>query len=423
MRVARDADIAGVVAAAVLPRAVTRLGVAVSGGGDSMALLVAAAELAQEHGLSLHAITVDHGLRADVADELHLVRQVCGDLRVSHQVEKWIGWEGEGNLQDAARTARYEIIAHWAQRQSLDLVLVGHTADDQAETLLMRLARGAGVDGLSAMPAQFVRHDMRFARPLLQVRRADLRTFLATRNVGWAEDPSNADRRFERIRMRDLLADLEPLGFDVPTLVQVAQNMQDARAALEQQAFLAAQSIVRVRAGAVAMNHADLMALPTEICRRLLVRAVMWLTGADYAPRGATVEQAIAAVRAERAFTLAGCQIESTGSLLWVFREHAALAQETCEVGDLWDGRWIATGPEDDPKLQVRALGAGGLSQVPDWRAAGLPRAAAIGLPGVWEHDSLVSAPVIAPKEGWQAALMRGEDAFFAALLSQGSAW
>ena len=113
-----------------------------------------------------------------------------------------------------------------------------------------------------------------------------------------------------------------------------------------------------------------------------------------------------------------GCQIERDGETLWVFREFNAVRDLTAEVGDVWDDRWYVDGAEDDPELQVRALGPDGLAQVPCWREAGLPRAALMTTPGVFMGADLIASPVIGDDEDWTAELDGGADGFFAALLS-----
>ena len=138
--------------AAVFPDArPTALGVAVSGGGDSVALLCLMADWAAPREVRLAAATVDHGLRPEAAAEAAGVAALCGRLGLAHATLRWEGWDGRGNLMDAARRARRRLLADWAAEQGLAAVALAHTRDDQAETVLMRLARGAGVDGLSAM--------------------------------------------------------------------------------------------------------------------------------------------------------------------------------------------------------------------------------------------------------------------------------
>jgi tRNA(Ile)-lysidine synthase len=118
-----------------------RLGIAVSGGGDSIALMHLLHRIASDEGVALFAATVDHGLRAESADEARTVAKQAAALGIPHDTLRWQGWDGAGNLQDHARQARYALLKEWAKRNDISAIALGHPADDQAETLLMRLAR------------------------------------------------------------------------------------------------------------------------------------------------------------------------------------------------------------------------------------------------------------------------------------------
>ena len=395
-----------------------RLGVAVSGGGDSVALLAALVEFTKKNTMDLHVITVDHGLRPETKHEIALVTDMCARWELPHHVEFWSGWKGQGNLQAAARDARYGLIADWAYGNQITHVALGHTADDQAETFLMRLARGAGVDGLSAMSPRRVQHGITWVRPFLRIERSALRTYLRASRLDWCEDPSNENRDFERIRVRDALTVLGSLGVQTEALVDVAQNMSRAREALDWQTFLAAQDATTLMYGAIAIDLHKFRMLPAEIARRLIVHAITWIANSTYPPRRDAVATVLRAVRSLSGATLDGCQIAVENDVIWVFRELNALEDVTCEVGDMWDDRWLVTGPEDDPDIEVRALGYEQLSDIPDWRALGAPRAALAVTPSVWYDDRMIAAPVVRHDPEWVAELDGGQDAFFAALLS-----
>ncbi|WP_299283572.1 tRNA lysidine(34) synthetase TilS [uncultured Tateyamaria sp.] len=395
-----------------------RLGVAVSGGGDSVALLAALVEHVKGTGTELSVITVNHGLRPEAKEEVALVTDLCARWNLSHHVEYWKGWSGEGNLQSTARDARYELMADWAYGNGVTHIALGHTADDQAETFIMRLARGAGVDGLSAMAPRRVRYGVTWVRPFLRIERSALRTYLTAAQLSWCEDPSNENPDFERVRVRDALTVLGSLGVHTDTLVDVAHNMSQAREALDWQTFLAARETATIRHGVVAMDLRSFRMLPDEIRRRLLIHAVRWTSGSAYAPRRAAVAHALAAVRASETVTLDGCQITVENDIVWVFRELNAVKDFVSEVGDLWDDRWLVSGPEDDPDIEVRALGYDALSEVEGWRDLGLPRAAMAAMPSVWYDQTLMAVPVTGVDPDWTAELDNGQDAFFAALLS-----
>ncbi|WP_254694199.1 tRNA lysidine(34) synthetase TilS [Sulfitobacter sp. SK012] len=398
-----------------------RLGVAVSGGGDSVALLCLAREMCATQGSALFAVTVDHGLRAESTDEAQTVATLCEELGVPHEVLRWGMWDGHGNLQNAAREARYELMGDWAARHDIGTVALGHTADDQAETMLMRIARRSGVDGLCGIPARQSRHGIDWVRPLLQAKRANLRTYLTENHISWVDDPSNDDTAFDRIKARRALTELAGLGIDAEAFQAVAENMVRVRKALILQTSLAAHDLCHLGGGGVSMCARKLLALPDEIRRRLLVQAIGWITGNVYPARRDAVLGLMAALERGTGATLDGCQVTVHRGQIWIFREYQAVRHMRCSIVDTWDNRWQFRSAEpvvDKGNLELRALGEEGLGQCGDWRAVGLPRALLLGTPSVWEGDHLVAAPLANPDNKWRAELDGGEEAFFATLLS-----
>lgn len=385
-------------------------GVAVSGGGDSSALLELAADWAAVRGVVLRVATVDHGLRPGSAAEAREVAARAAELGLRHDTLAW-HWDGRGNLQDSARRGRLGLLADWAAGHRLAAVLLGHTRDDVAETFLMRLARGSGVDGLSAMAARRTACGTLWLRPLLDVARADLRQELARRGRSWREDPSNDDPRFDRVKARAALAALAPLGIDAAALAATAARLAEARQALRRAAAEAAERIAREGpAGELRIDAAAFAALPSEIARRILVAALTWVSSAEYPPR----QHALAALRARidagRPGTLHGCRVWVGGGAISVVREARAVSALAVPAPGRWDGRWeIAAppGPAPPPGLTVRALGEAGLAQCPDWRGTGSSRAALLAAPAVWSGDRLVAAPLAGRPAGWTARLLR----------------
>jgi tRNA(Ile)-lysidine synthase len=394
-----------------------RLGVAVSGGGDSMALLHALKQCFEPGQVELHAVTVNHGLRKDAESEAALVARLSDSLEISHTTLHWRGWDGAGNLQDQARRARYQLLTDWAKGQNIAVLALGHTADDQAETVLMRLARSSGVTGLSGMPARRTFAGVTLLRPMLGLTRDQLRDYLRAHNVRWVDDPSNDDRRFDRVKIRQTLKLLEPLGLTARTLSDVAENMAQARDALDWFSFLSARDLVFIKGGDVVMDLRQFRTVPDEIARRLLVRAVTWISGSDYGPRRSAVKHALDAIRLGKTITLGGCRIMRHESQIWVCREYNAVRELSKPADQLWDRRWRLSGP--DAQLHVaRPLGRHGLAECPNWRETGHPHAALTASPSVWQKDKLVAAPVAGLSQGWDAELLGGGEDFFASLLS-----
>ncbi len=394
-----------------------KLGVAVSGGGDSVALLHILIRCFATEGVDIHAATVDHGLRAESAREAARVAALCDGLGIPHSTLTWRGWDGAGNLQDQARRARYFLLGEWAGSREIRDVAVGHTADDQAETVLMRLGRASGVTGLAGMPVRRSQNGVTLVRPMLFLGRAQLRDYLRRHGLDWIEDPGNDDTRFERVRARRALTVLAPLGITVSALSKVAENMAQARDALNWFSFLSAREMVTVDGGDLVIDHARVRTLPAEVCRRLIVEAVIWITGDEYAPRRSAIAGALDAVRRKKSVTLNGCRMVHHGSDMWICREFNAVRDTRSAPGDAWDGRWRLTGPPQTG-CEVRALGAHGLNRCAGWRQTGRPRAALIASPSLWRGDDLIAAPLAGFDAGWRAELQVSGETFFATLLS-----
>ncbi len=381
-----------------------RLGVAVSGGGDSMALLHLAAVWSPA-GTVLEAVTVDHGLRPHSAAEARTVAAAAAALDLRHSTLTWGGWDGAGNLQDAARRARRRLIADWAQSSGIGTVLTGHTMDDQAETVLMRLARGSGVDGLAGIP-RTSHSGIDWVRPLLSTRRADLREWLSSRGVPWVEDPTNEDNRFDRVRARRLLGELSGLGLTIERLALAARHMRNARGVLERAAQDLAARAVRTELGDVLIRRAALGEAAVETRMRLLSAALLWVAGAEYRPRYAALERL-----ASEGGVLHGCLMTFERDDIRVTRELAAVHGHETKTDELWDRRWRLRGPHCK-ELRVAPLTRDGLSHCPDWRSAGMPSSTLQAMPAVWRGRDLVAAPLAGHSAGWEASLVPGRDEF-----------
>jgi tRNA(Ile)-lysidine synthase len=254
-----------------------KLGVAISGGPDSTALLLLAAAALPGR---VEAATVDHGLRAESAREAEDVAQLCISLDVPHATLRVT--LTSGNVQDAARSARYAALGGWAQERKLGAVTTAHHADDQAETLLMRLNRASGVGGLAGVRSRSRLEDAPalLLRPLLAWRRADLTNIVRQAGVIAADDPSNTDDRFDRARLRKALATADWL--DAAQIAQSAAHLAEADAALSWSADL--EFNARVKRDAFGMTYRPMA--PRAIALRVVTRMIREL---DEEPRGSSV--------------------------------------------------------------------------------------------------------------------------------------
>ena len=254
--------------AALAGEAPVRLGLAVSGGPDSLALLLLAhAAFPGQVG----AATVDHGLRPENAEEARFVAGICERLGVGHAILSSEPLSEGASIQARARALRYRLLADWAENAGLSHVATAHHADDQAETLLMRLARGSGLPGLAGIRGQRLlreHSEVRLVRPLLSWRRTELVSFVEQAGLAAVDDPSNREARFDRTRFRALLAANGEL--DPARLAEAASHLADCEAALAWAAE-AAWSLRAIRGEELEL---DIEGLPREIVRRLARRAI-----------------------------------------------------------------------------------------------------------------------------------------------------
>jgi tRNA(Ile)-lysidine synthase len=262
------------------------LALAVSGGPDSTALLWLVGRWRKRHrrGPKLLALTIDHGLRREAQREAAAVKRLAARLGVAHRTLRWTGAKPATGLQELARAARYRLLAAAAKRAGATCVLTAHTLDDQAETILFRLARGSGLAGLAGMarvrPLVTAEAGVFLVRPLLEVAKARLVATVRAAGITAADDPSNRDPRFTRTRLRALMPALAREGLDAGRFALLARRMWRADAAIELAVAAAAAALAPgdwPARGPIVLAAAGFTALPAEVALRLLGRAVAWV--------------------------------------------------------------------------------------------------------------------------------------------------
>lgn len=298
--------------------------VAVSGGRDSLALALLAHDWAMARGGGIVALIVDHGLRVGSDHEAASTVDLLDRHGIEAMVLRWSGDKPQSGLLAAARTERYRLLCSECRRRGILHLLLAHHADDQAETVTMRAVRRSGPDGLAGMAAAIERPDVRLLRPLLAVPRASLTATLLVRGVEWIDDPSNADPRFERARLRA-----------APSAVTVAPMVgSGARAARERRlAEAAVETLEFDQAGIAAIDRTGFCRLAADLRIGLLSRVVLAIGGRDHAPRRDRAERAarrlagpIGPGKSGKAqdFTLSACRLTlrkaPEGRLRWIVR-------------------------------------------------------------------------------------------------------
>ena len=295
------------------------VGIAVSGGPDSVALLLLAAEARPQQ---VEAVTVDHALRPESRAEAETVAQVCAELGVPHTILT-AAWDEkpETAIQERARAMRYRLLAEWARKRKVAALLTAHHLDDQAETFLMRLARGAGVKGLAGMRrlSRGPGGSLVVLRPLLGWRHSELEAVCAAAGIEPIHDPSNDDEQYERVRVRKVLAASDWL---IPAAVaQSAAHLAEADGALHWATDIEWARAVTALDGGIVYKPTD---APREIRRRIVRRAILALAseGGGAEPRGRELDQLLAALRSGRRATLRG--VLCAGGREWRFTKAPA---------------------------------------------------------------------------------------------------
>lgn len=392
--------------------------VGVSGGADSMALLGLADEWARARDGRVVAVTFDHALRAESADEAASVAGWMADLGVEHRVERRTGLRPEHAVEEKARRARYDALIGACRTIGALHLLVAHHADDQAETVLLRLCRGSGPDGLAGMAPVRDLGPARLLRPLLGVPGRRLAATCRARGLPWLDDPSNLTDRFARGRLRLMGEVLGREGLDTATLTGVARRCAATRRFMDRALTgFAAEAASVSPFGFVRLDRARMIGAVRdgegaegELAIRLLARALAAVGGAEREPRRESVARlwrAIAGPDWTRAGTDAGARRTLGGCLvapaaadgmpdgILICREHAAaLAAAPPSVDGRWDGRFAIEWGAMPGDSRVAALGPGGWRRVeasrrpPDWM---VPPAARPSLPALWEPGGVVA--------------------------------
>ena len=292
--------------------------VALSGGGDSLALMHLLTDWAKARGLAPPvALVVDHGLRPGSAAEARRAAAFAKKAGLAAHILTRKGPPPKSGIEAQARDARYALMGDWLRKQGLSTLYVGHTLDDQAETFLLRLGRGSGLDGLSAMRAlapfphaDFAR--LTLARPLLGISRTALRAHLKDLRQTWLEDPMNSEMRFARSRIRGLMPALEAAGLSPARIADAAAHLARARAALELATEAVLVRAARAEGGRALLDAEALTAAPREVGLRALAALLMAVSGEAYRPRFEALERLfdrLASGELGRGATLHGCRL------------------------------------------------------------------------------------------------------------------
>lgn len=394
------------------------LAIACSGGRDSLALAWLFGQWRRdrhEGGLTapeLVLLSVDHRLRPDSAADLDHVAALARQWRLPHH-RLAVRSLPPGNRQDMARRGRYALMAVWCARYRVPILLTAHHRDDQAETVMMRLLRGSGVEALAAIaPHQYLHSAaaaIRLERPILAIARQRLTATLQAASLSWRDDQSNRDRRFSRVKLRDYVSTLDPTNAAL-TQRRLAGLADRARAASfvldEAMRGAARRAIVISHAGYARLDRMAWRGLDPDITYRLLAAVLRLIGSGVYAPRAASLCRLDAKLRDPHALcavTLGGCFIAPWGDdfeMVVIGREWGRRPMSRCRLepgsGAIWDRRFrlcLATPPAmivtPPPMTVIRRC----LADIPALKLWPQPARLLQTLPALYIGDELVAIP------------------------------
>jgi tRNA(Ile)-lysidine synthase len=398
------------------------MALAVSGGSDSTALMVLFADWLRQRGADPAAhtvLTVDHRLRPESAAEAEAVAGLAAKLGFRHATLVWEGAKPQTGLQAAAREARYRLMADHLRSCGTPMLLTAHTRNDQAETLLMRLARGSGLDGLAGIAPSARLGPLRVLRPLLDTPKARLRATLEARGIRWIEDPSNQSPVFERTRLRAARDALDALGLTSDMLALSVRRLQRARAALDSVTdnyCAEPEGVVHTdRCGFFRVDREQLSQASEEVFLRVLACCIAAAGGSDEPVPLGKLEPIVDGLRRGKdleagSWTLARALITAAPETIQVEREPGRQPPPRLSLASgtqaLWDGRFaVAVAAGFEGTLEVRALGADGLAEL---RRLGRPVKGTRALhlvPSFWRKTTLLAVPAL---DFWAAADLKG---------------
>ncbi len=344
------------------------LAIGVSGGSDSMALVILAYEWAKNNNIKIVAITIDHGLRKESVTEALKVGKWLKKYNIQHVIIKWEGLKPPSNIQANARIARYRLMQKYCQEHNIKSLAIAHTIDDVAENFLIRLIRGSGLDGLTGINSENNLFGIRLIRPCLTFYRAELREYLKEIRQEWVEDSSNQNDKFARVKVRKLIGSFAEPEILTQRLANTAIHMSRAKNYIEIKLAESLRGIfVFHKEGFYTIDSKKFALLHEEEQLRSLATCLQYLGGRDYKPRFVNLldlKNKIVEGRLTSGCTLWGCEISQSKkqreeNILYLYRELKACGEDIKVRENQvieWDGRFLCN--IGDIKMDNLSIGA-----------------------------------------------------------------
>lgn len=384
----------------LLPFSFTNIAIAVSGGADSMCLAYLCSEWAKTQAIHITCLIVDHKLRQESTKEAELVKNML-NVNNLKAVILTIDWEKpEANVHAIARDRRYEMLTEYCKQNNIKHLLTAHNKNDQAETILMRIFRGTGIDGLTGIPKLYNLNGVNILRPFLSFSRDEIENILKSAKWGWVNDPSNLNDKYERSKIRKLIASLPQKELVISRLNLLAKNSLRVRNFLTSYSNDIYKKISKEGVfGEITLDREKFIDLDEEIALRVLTTILNRASGNYYPPRLENLELLYFTIKEDPSFikTLWGCEINSKKEAIVFYRELKAVEPLKSIIPNqenIWDKRYKIVTSEKG--LYVGSINTSGLAMLKTWQKDIKAKARILySTPGIFKEGKLIFYPIL----------------------------
>ena len=346
------------------------ISVAVSGGIDSMALMLILDLWCKNNNTNLTAITVDHKLREESTNEAIYVNSLCKEKNIKHVILTWEGEKPDHNIELIARENRYKLISNYCKNNKIDYVFIAHHLQDQAETFLIRLFRGSGIDGLSSMKKIVENYNLKIIRPFLNIEKEDLRQYLLENKIEWIEDESNNDEKYLRNKIRLFLNSFENRDDIIKRIDFAVNQINDCKVFIDSYIKKIERKIVSFNSfGTCILNKHFLLQEDENIILKILAQISMIVSGNKYKPRLEKLRRLLDTIQNEDKikYTFYGCVFESYNNDIMVYREYNSIKEDVDLIYNqevIWDNRFKIILTKNISGLKVGCIKMGDFNKI-----------------------------------------------------------
>jgi tRNA(Ile)-lysidine synthase len=336
----------------------SRVAIATSGGADSMCLALLAQRWSRQFSVKIVCLIVNHNLRLEAGEEARVTADFLNKQGIETHILEWVGDKPVSGIQKNAREARYGLLCEWCNQNNVKILLTAHNMHDQAETVLMRIQHGTGIDGLAGIPIRTRRQGVEIIRPLLQYSRQQIIATLQANKWPHIEDPSNHNNKFTRVKIRQLLEEIDAENLLSKRLNTLANNAARTLDFINNYVNKILKNLAKKkRLGYITLDLGKFIKLEEEIALRVLCRVLNYFSNKDYVPRLESLVHLYGRIKETVKFhaTLAGCEIMNSGNQIIIWRERVNMENKTKTMQELpvgkemlWDNRFIIKANEDN---------------------------------------------------------------------------